>query len=786
MPCQHRISISARQSKRRDNLIKVGQNRVVNNLNVRTMNQKLRYATALLCGCLWIQTGSAQVLNAPEAAPNQTPPAGTSPWSAACASGSFNDYWVNFTWSPPLVNSDNEFVLELSDATGNFSNAVELARDGSKNTNFDFHFQFTLPANTRGEAYRLRVRSTSPAKTSPVSVAYPMYYLDVNSGITIRPQGQADFGDGTAEVCDGNSITLEVYNLTNPNTYQYNWYRSGSLLADKGPSITVVQGGMYNAEIDFGSCSGSGNTLSNLIDVTSGSSLGIAINPPAKTALCSGESVALNANITGQGLTYTWFKDGTAITPPAVDDASYTVDASVAGFEGSYQVEIFGPGACVEQSAPVAITNAGNFTVTRVNPASLVVLPGQTAQLSITTDATGAAIQWYKDGAPVSGATLASLTVSSAETGNYFARVSLTGGVCASTSVDSQPTAVLTPASLELDIAYNGTYADCSNTDIVLEVSEIRAIDAGGSPTVVTADLLGGMSFQWYLNGALVSGATAASLSLTDPSENGEYALSGSISGYAPNSNPLTVQLRVNETLTIAGTGTTVCGPAEPITLSTPTDLTGVTFDWFRDGTNLNQSSASIDVSTPGRYQLVIQRNGCPVPSNQLTLSGLDENLITLDPGADIRIPEGTTKPVNASGGDSYRWLDSNNVELSSASSYSFSTEGQYLLIATVGGCEVARVLTVTYLDTFKVPNVISVNGDGINDQWVIPNNYSGRADVNVIIYNEKGEEVLNEYNYQNNWPASAVSFPKQNMVFYYKIRDAAKVLKQGTITVIR
>lgn len=81
----------------------------------------------------------AQVLNAPEAAPNQTPPPGATPWNRACASASFNDYWVQFTWNPPLVNSDNEFILELSDATGDFSSPVELARDGSKNVVFDFY-----------------------------------------------------------------------------------------------------------------------------------------------------------------------------------------------------------------------------------------------------------------------------------------------------------------------------------------------------------------------------------------------------------------------------------------------------------------------------------------------------------------------------------------------------------------------------------------------------------------------------------------------------------------------
>lgn len=750
------------------------------------MEKKLHLVTALLCALLWMPSASAQVLNAPEAAPNQTPPPGTTPWSAACASGSFNDYWANFTWSPPLVNADNEFILELSDAAGNFGSPVELAREGSMNTTFDFYFQFSLPVDTRGEGYRLRVRSTSPARTSPASPAYPMYYLDVNSGITIRPQGQADFGDGTAEVCDGNSITLEVYGLPNAGSYQYNWYRSGTLLSDKGASISVTLGGMYNAEIDYGACSGSGNTLSNLIDVTTGVSLGIAINPPAKTDLCSGETQLLEANITGQGLTYTWFKDGTPVTAPTVDAATFLVDAGVPGFEGDYQVEIFGPGACVEQSAPVTITNAGNFTVTRVSPASVVVLPGQTTALQVSTTASGVTYQWYRNGTPVSGATANTLTVADSETGTYFARVSLTGGACAATSVDSETITVVAPASLEMDIAYTGAYADCSNTSVVLEVSEIRAIDGGGNATVVTSGILPSMAFQWYLDGTPVSGATASSISLADIAENGTYSLEATISSYAATSNTLGVRLRVNETLAISSTDTTVCGPSEPITVSTTTDLTGLSFDWFRDGVNLGQSTASIDVSTPGVYQLVIQRNGCPVPSNELTLSSLDENLITLDPGTDIRIPEGTSRSVNAAGGDTYRWLDSNNVELSTASSFAFSEEGSYLLIATIGGCEVVRSLTVSYLDTFRVPNVISVNGDGINDQWIIPNTYSGKPDVVVTIYNDKGEEVFNEPNYQNNWPSATTRFPAQSMVFYYKIRSAGKVLKQGTITVIR
>ncbi|WP_188370152.1 T9SS type B sorting domain-containing protein [Muriicola marianensis] len=751
------------------------------------METKLFYSLrVLLLPVVLLAIGSvqAQVLNAPVAAPNQTPPPGSTPWNRACASSSFNDYWVRFTWNPPMVNTDNEFILELSDADGNFGSPVELARDGSKNLVFDFYMQFQVPADTRGENYRLRVRSTSPAVTGPASDPYPMYYISVNTGLTIRPQGQADFGDGTAQVCDGNSITLEVYGLANADSYTYNWYRSGTLLAEKSESITVSTSGMYNVEIDYGACSGSGNTLSNLIDVTAGSSLGIAINPPAKTDLCSGETVDLEANINNPSLTYTWYKDGAVI--PSSNNYIYTVDASSPGFEGEYQVEIFGPGACVERSAGVTITNAGDFTVTRDNAASVVLLPGQNTTLSVSTDASSPTYQWYRDGSPVAGATSPSLVVSDTETGTYFARVTLSGGACTSTSVDSETTEVVTPDSFELIVDYATSYTACESTSVALEVVTINALDSGGNRTDVTSSVINDFSYQWKKDGVDVGGANSSLISLTDASENGAYTLDGTISSYASTSNSLTVQLLVNETLTISSTGTVTCGPSEPITISTTTDLTSETFSWFRNNSDMGVSTPELSVTEAGTYQLVLMRNGCPLSSNEIVITPLDENLITLDPGENIVFPQGSSRTVTASGGSSYRWLDSNNNEMSTGSSMTFTSEGQFVLIAEVGNCQVIRNISVSYLDTFRVPNVITVNGDGVNDQWIIPNSYSNKSDVNVIIYNEKGEEVLNEFSYQNNWPSSSVNFPRQNMVFFYKIRNGGEVLKQGTITVIR
>ena len=169
-----------------------------------------------------------------------------------------------------------------------------------------------------------------------------------------------------------------------------------------------------------------------------------------------------------------------------------------------------------------------------------------------------------------------------------------------------------------------------------------------------------------------------------------------------------------------------------------------------------------------------------------MVISPLDDSLVTLDTSENIVFAEGGSKTVNADGADSYTWYDSNNREIGNSRSVTLTEEGTYLLIATIGTCEIQKTLTVTYKDTFKVPNVISVNGDGINDLWVLPNSYSKNPEINVIIYDPKGQEVLNVMGYQNNWPPSSMAFTKQNMVYYYKIRDAKEVLKQGTITIIR
>ena len=131
----------------------------------------------------------------------------------------------------------------------------------------------------------------------------------------------------------------------------------------------------------------------------------------------------------------------------------------------------------------------------------------------------------------------------------------------------------------------------------------------------------------------------------------------------------------------------------------------------------------------------------------------------------------------------SYTWQDGSH-----ASSYTVTQGGTYWVRAYFAdyGITTSASINVTYDgDCLVVPNIITPNGDGINDMFVIKNSFGWNIDMQI--HNRWGTLVFKNTDYKNNWYAKDMP----DGVYYYtftaknKISGIKKVYK-GSLTVLR
>lgn len=243
-------------------ILKTGSNKKLQLLMRTTQDYfaRLFMTVFLLLGSFQL---SAQVIANLTIAPADNPNfPGISIWPAVCAgnNGGFNQYYAIVSYDGG-ANPGNEWILELSDASGDFTTVTELARTTDDALVQNPGFEFAIPTNTRGQGYLLRVRSTSPAVTSPSDGPYHFYYMDVVSNLNISEDGS---GTPPGSLCSSTPITLQVDNIPNPETYQYVWYRDlTEIIGQKSNTLNITTSGTYQAFIDYGDCTGSGTTDSN-------------------------------------------------------------------------------------------------------------------------------------------------------------------------------------------------------------------------------------------------------------------------------------------------------------------------------------------------------------------------------------------------------------------------------------------------------------------------------------------------------------------------------------------
>jgi len=345
--------------------------------------------------------------------------------------------------------------------------------------------------------YSVVVSNTAGSVTSGgANLAVPMSGLATTTTTTTTIAPVFSVQPASQTVNASASVTFSALASGNPApTYQ--WRKNGTAISGATAAtltlsnVTTATAGTYTVTAS--------NSVSSV--TSNGATLTVRQAPiftrhPASQTVNVSSTVTLTAAATGTPTpTYQWRKNGTAIA--GATSATLTLSNVTTAAAGTYTITATNLlGSVTSSGATLTVRQPPVFTLQPVN---------QTAKVSSTVSFVAAAsgsptptYQWRKNGVAISGATAATLTLSditTAAAGSYTVLATNAGGSTTSGAamlvVQSLPVFTLHPSDLSVTVGGNVTLASI----------------AVGVPAP---------TYQWMKNGVAISGATAASLTLSN------------------------------------------------------------------------------------------------------------------------------------------------------------------------------------------------------------------------------------------------------------------------------
>jgi YD repeat-containing protein len=279
-------------------------------------------------------------------------------------------------------------------------------------------------------------------------------------------------------------------------------------------------------------------------------------------------------------------------------------------FNGALYVADIG-GSAIYKVVPGASAVAPTITT---QPASLSVNLGSGATFTVTASGTATlTYQWYLNSAAINGATSSIYSISSAQTsnaGSYTVKVTNTAG-----SVTSNAATLTVVSAVAPTIA-----TQPANLSVHAGSAAVFTVSAGGTAV---------LTYQWYLNGTAIGGATTASYSISSSqaANAGSYTVKVTNSAGSVTSNAATLTVISPPTITTQPAGQSV-NAGDSVTFTVAAGGTApLTYQWYLNGTAIGGAISSsytlvyAQSSNAGGYTVAVTNSAGSVTSNAATLT---------------------------------------------------------------------------------------------------------------------------------------------------------------------
>lgn len=251
---------------------------------------------------------------------------------------------------------------------------------------------------------------------NPVTSTSATLTVDISPTITTQPISKT--------ACTGQNVTFSV--SAEGTDLKYQWKKNGQNIADQTASsitlnnVTESDAGTYYVVVS-GKCNPAVTSQNAILKVPSMPL--ITLEPKSQTA-CEGSRILLFATVTGDNLTYSWWKNNSEISNSNND--TLIIDNASQADAGTYFIKILTDCDLTASSSQVTVTINPKPQITK-DPSAIVVNKGQKAEFSITAVGDNLQYQWMKDGKNIENAKLSKYTINAAsitDNGLYSCKVS--------------------------------------------------------------------------------------------------------------------------------------------------------------------------------------------------------------------------------------------------------------------------------------------------------------------------------------------------------------------------
>ncbi|RZK51719.1 MAG: gliding motility-associated C-terminal domain-containing protein, partial [Pedobacter sp.] len=226
------------------------------------------------------------------------------------------------------------------------------------------------------------------------------------------------------------------------------------------------------------------------------------------------------------------------------------------------------------------------------------------------------------------------------------------------------------------------------------------------------------------------------------------------------------------------------------------TNATSVTVAGLPNGVTGNYSNGIFTIkglpSATGTFNYTVTAtSNCAsaVMNGNITVNELPVATITSSLGTTIS--KGDISVLTATGGSSYLWTGTDIQGSNSNASIEVrprQTTTYTVKVTNISGCTTEKSITINVNEDLKlIPNnIITPNGDGKNDFWVIKN-IDYYPNNKVSVFDRAGRKVYGSSSYKNDWDGTYAGAPLAEAAYFYVIdMGNGYGLIRGTINIIR